>query len=91
MPSTTAPLALGADQLIEWGGALRWLRTSEAAGALRERATALGGHATRFRGAQPDPDAFTPLAPALAAIHRRLKARFDPESIFNPGRMFSDL
>ncbi|MGB7480444.1 MAG: FAD-linked oxidase C-terminal domain-containing protein, partial [Burkholderiaceae bacterium] len=34
---------------------------------------------------------FQPLAPALAAIHRRLKAGFDPAGIFNPGRMYPDL
>lgn len=89
LPSTAAPLGLAGAQLIEWGGALRWLRSAEPAGALRERAAALGGHATRFRGDGDDP--FTPLAPALEGIHRRLKARFDPDSILNPGRMFKDL
>jgi glycolate oxidase FAD binding subunit len=31
---------------------------------------------------------FTPLAPALAALHRNLKQRFDPHGIFNHGRLF---
>jgi glycolate oxidase FAD binding subunit len=96
VPSSAEPLALVGNQMIEWGGALRWLRTSEPAVALRGRASALNGHATLFRRGQVDGsegslDAFTPLAPALAAIHRRLKAHFDPDSIFNPGRMFKDL
>ena len=91
VPSTAAPLELAGDQLIEWGGALRWLRSSEPAVALRGRASALAGHATRFRGGETSPDAFTPLAPALADIHRRLKVQFDPASIFNPGRMFSEI
>jgi glycolate dehydrogenase FAD-binding subunit len=90
VPSTAAPLELAGDQLIEWGGALRWLRTSEPAVTLRGRASALGGHATRFRGGDPSTDAFSPLAPVIADIHRRLKAQFDPDSIFNPGRMFKD-
>ncbi len=30
---------------------------------------------------------FTPLPPALARIHRELKARFDPDRLFNPGRL----
>jgi glycolate oxidase FAD binding subunit len=34
---------------------------------------------------------FTPLAPALARIHRELKARFDPDRLFNPGRLYPDL
>ncbi|MDH4115502.1 MAG: glycolate oxidase subunit GlcE, partial [Burkholderiaceae bacterium] len=33
---------------------------------------------------------FHPLPPALAAIHRRLKAEFDPAGIFNPGRMYPE-
>jgi glycolate oxidase FAD binding subunit len=31
---------------------------------------------------------FQPLAPAVARIHARLKAGFDPAGIFNPGRMY---
>jgi glycolate oxidase FAD binding subunit len=95
VPSAAPPLALAGNQLIEWGGALRWLRTTEPAARLRERVAALGGHATRFRRGEADlntaADAFTPLAPALAEIHRRLKAQFDPDSIFNPGRLVKDI
>jgi glycolate oxidase FAD binding subunit len=32
--------------------------------------------------------AFHPLAPAIARIHERLKAAFDPAGIFNIGRMY---
>jgi glycolate oxidase FAD binding subunit len=91
LPSTAPALKGVSDQLIEWGGALRWVRVPEAAAVLRERAAALGGHATLFRGSEANAGAFTPLAPAIADIHRRLKARFDPDSIFNPGRLFEDL
>ena len=91
MPSTAPALKAAGERLIEWGGALRWLRSSEPAAALRERAAAVGGHATLFRGGEPSAAAFTPLAPAIATIHRRLKAQFDPDSILNPGRMFEDL
>jgi glycolate oxidase FAD binding subunit len=31
---------------------------------------------------------FQPLQPALARIHERLKASFDPSNVFNPGRMY---
>ena len=91
VPSTAPALKAAGERLIEWGGALRWLRSSEPAAALRERAAAVGGHATLFRGGEPSAAAFTPLAPAIATIHRRLKAQFDPDSILNPGRMFEDL
>jgi glycolate oxidase FAD binding subunit len=90
LPSTAAPLDLGERELIEWGGALRWLRSDRPAADIRGRARALGGHATLFRGGDRTAGAFTPLAPALAAIHRRLKAEFDPAGILNPGRLFPE-
>jgi glycolate oxidase FAD binding subunit len=89
VPASAAPLALPGAQLIEWAGALRWLRSQESADVLRARARELGGHATLFRGTSRQ-DVFTPLSPALHAIHRRLKQQFDPAGIFNPGRMYAD-
>ena len=29
--------------------------------------------------------------PTVALLHRRLKERFDPHGIFNPGRLIADL
>jgi glycolate oxidase FAD binding subunit len=91
IPGTAPPLALAGEQCIEWGGALRWLRTALPATTIRERARALGGHATLFRGGDRTQGAFTPLAAPLAAIHQRLKDEFDPARIFNPGRMYEGL
>ncbi|HUN93730.1 MAG TPA: glycolate oxidase subunit GlcE [Burkholderiaceae bacterium] len=91
VPSTAPALGLDAPQLIEWGGAQRWLRTSAPAASLRARVASVGGHATRFRGGSPDGAVFTTLAPPVAAIHRRLKEAFDPQRIFNRGRMYPDL
>ena len=91
VPSTAPPLGLGDEQLVEWGGALRWLRTSRPAAELRARAAELGGHATLFRGGDRSQGVFTPLPPALLSIHRRLKAEFDPAGIFNPGRLVPEL
>lgn len=90
VPSTLPPLALPAAQLIEWGGALRWLRTSQPANEVRAAAQRGGGHATLFRG-QPSSDVFTPLSAPLMAVHKRLKAHFDPAGIFNPGRLYREL
>ncbi len=87
---TAAPwLGLDGDQLIEWGGGLRWLRTAASAERVRERAIALGGHATRFRGGEASVPAFQPLSPALMQIQRQLKQAFDPAGIFNPGRLYN--
>jgi glycolate oxidase FAD binding subunit len=91
LPSVAPPLALGGRQLIEWGGALRWLAGEGDAGTVRHRASELGGHATLFRGGEREGEVFQPLVPPLTALHRRLKAAFDPAGIFNPGRLYQGL
>jgi glycolate oxidase FAD binding subunit len=91
VPSVTAPLALTGEQLIEWGGAQRWLKTDADASVIRAAAAAAGGHATLFRGGDKSSGVFHPLAPAVMTIHRKLKSGFDPAGIFNPGRMYDSL
>jgi glycolate oxidase FAD binding subunit len=90
LPSTTPALDLPDPQALEWGGALRWLRSARPADELRALAVRHGGHATLFRGGDRSAGVFHPLAPPLAAIHRRLKAEFDPSGIFNRGRMYAE-
>ena len=87
----SAPHAdLGGDTLIEWSGALRWLIAGERTEAPRVRAWAQGngGHATLFRAADKSPGAFHPLTLPLQALHRRIKAAFDPNHILNPAKIF---
>jgi glycolate oxidase FAD binding subunit len=91
VPSVAGPLGLGEPQMIEWGGALRWLRSNRPPAEIRARSAELGGHATLFRGGDKSQGVFTPLSPPLAAIHRRLKSEFDPAGIFNPGRLYAEL
>jgi len=88
----TAPaLGLPGTQLIEWGGALRWLNSDADAKAIRDSAARAGGHATLFRGGDKAVGVFQPLAPALMKLHRGLKRSFDPAGILNPGRLYADL
>lgn len=91
VPATAPALSISEPQLIEWNGALRWLRTDQAADQVRECAKQAGGHATLFRGGNRSAGVFTPLTAPLAAIHRRLKAQFDPVNLFNRGRLYPDL
>jgi glycolate oxidase FAD binding subunit len=44
-----------------------------------------------FRGRDKSAGAFAPLAPPLAHIHRELKQAFDPDGVFNPGRLVPGL
>jgi len=89
--STAPPLELEGRQLVEWGGALRWLRSAQSASAIREAARRAKGHATLFRAADKSAGCFTPLDAVLERVHRQLKAAFDPAGILNPGRMYAEL
>lgn len=91
VPSSAPPLGLGGAQLVEWNGGLRWLKTRADPRTIRDRVSRAGGHATLFRGGDKAVGVFQPLAPAVATIHRRLKAEFDPHGVFNRGRMYADL
>jgi glycolate oxidase FAD binding subunit len=91
VPSTTTPLALEGRELVEWGGSLRWLKSRAEARKIRDAAARAGGHATLFRGGDKSVGVFHPLAPALAGIHQRLKAEFDPHGVLNRGRLYPEL
>jgi glycolate oxidase FAD binding subunit len=85
------PLPLEGKTLLDWGGAQRWLISSEKPEHIRQAVASAGGHATWFRHQTPDVMVFHPLPPYLHQIHERLKRRFDPAGILNAGRMYPDL
>lgn len=91
LPQTTPALALDGPQLIEWGGAQRWLISSAPADEIFAAAQGLGGHATLFRGRTYGETVFAAPDATARAIMRRLKSEFDPHGIFNPGRWWADL
>lgn len=93
VPATTPPLMLPGEQLIEWGGAQRWWCTSASAASVRDVAAQAGGHATLFRGNAAararSGGAFHPLAPVQARIQQALADAFDPDRVFDRGRLFA--
>ena len=89
--------ATGAEAFYDWGGGLVWLAVPQGDSA--------DGHAALVRGMLPAGHAtllcapaeiranaaiFQPSAPALAALQRRVKSAFDPNSILGAGRMAVD-
>lgn len=91
--STTPPLLLTGEQLLEWNGGLRWLNADggEDAEAIRAAAKEAGGHAALFRHNKSGISVFHPLPSGMMKIHRALKEKFDPSGIFNPGRLYSEI
>lgn len=90
VPNNTGVLDLPGEQLIDWAGAQRWLKSSADAATIRAVLSSAGGHAICYsRGQQDSP--FQPLPEPLLRYHRQLKAQLDPQGIFNPGRMYAEI
>jgi glycolate oxidase FAD binding subunit len=90
IPPATPPVDLPGELLIDWGGARRYLKTSESIERLRQIVEKSGGSATQLKGGNRV-EFFHPLSPGLMSLHRRLKKSFDPKGILNPGRLYPDL
>lgn len=86
-------LEAGVDACYDWQGGLVWMRmeAEPEAALLRRYIQALGGgHATLLRAsaaARAQTPAFEPQPEAITLLSRRMKEKFDPEGIFNPGKM----
>jgi len=85
------PLNIEGTWLLDWGGAQRWLYSNEDPASLRHRVASVGGHVTVFRGGAQAEEIFQPLSGPLLTIHQRLKTSFDPNNIFNRGRLYANL
>ncbi len=99
---STAPAVLqvirdqhaAAEAFYDWGGGLLWLSLdagmADAGAALVRGAMGGRGHATLVVAADPVRAAvpvFEPEAGPVAALSERVRASFDPQRIFNPGRL----
>jgi len=90
---TVCHMLPGAEAFYDWAGGLVWLSLPAAtteAGASVVRGVLNGGHATLV--VAPDAlresvDVFHPVPRAHAALEARVKQNFDPQNLFNPGRL----
>ena len=90
LPNNTPKLSLPGRQLIDWGGAQRWLKSDADAAFIRQVVAEVGGHVTCYSHGLTD-SPFQPLPGALMRLHQRLKQQLDPRGIFNPGRLYAEL
>ena len=74
--------------LLDWGGAQRWLRASGELAEMEVFAAAAGGQVSLFRGGDRSGEVFHCQPPALVGIQQRIKTSFDPDAVFNPGRLY---
>lgn len=81
---------LDENQLVEWHGALRWVKSSE---DLYSSAASHNGHACLYpiNHNITQTDIFQPLAKPLMKVQQRMKQAFDPENILNAGRLYTDI
>lgn len=85
----------------DWGGGAVWLELADAddahAAVVRRALQEVAGgdgHATLMRApfaVRATEEPFQPLGAAVAALTERVRAQFDPQGIFNPGRMYGGL
>lgn len=87
LPSDAPMMDLPGEQLIDWGGALRWLKSTAEDNQIHRIARNAGGHATRFSAGD---GGFAPLSAPLFRYHQQLKQQLDPCGVFNPGRMYAN-
>jgi glycolate oxidase FAD binding subunit len=79
----------GGAQRLDWGGARAWVLAPEGTD-LRARLGAHGARAVLVRaspGTRAALGTFPPEAPAVTMLSRRLRERFDPRGLLNPGLM----
>jgi glycolate oxidase FAD binding subunit len=84
----------GGDVIYDWGGGLIWAalppKPAAQAALVRQRAAAVGGHATLIRASETvrrDVEVFHPQPAGLAALSERVRNSFDPKIILNRGRL----
>ncbi|WP_323753644.1 glycolate oxidase subunit GlcE [Marinobacter sp.] len=86
--AATLPVMEG-QWMMDWAGAQRWYRGEAELSDLEPIARASGGQVSLFRGGDRAGEVMHSQPEALKLIQRRVKQSFDPDGVFNPGRLYS--
>ena len=78
-----------ANWAFNWCGSQRWLVGEYDLSELTELAKTMSGQVQHFSGGDRRLDVSEPNNVALTQLMKNVKKSFDPESIFNPGRLYS--
>ena len=87
--STAANPELDGPWLIDWAGSQRWYRGEADSARMESMARSAGGQVSLFRGGDRTDEVMHYQPEALQTIQKRLKESFDPDGLFNPGRLYS--
>lgn len=94
VPALTPELDLAGDCLYDWAGMQRWIFSNDDAQKIRSTVENVGGHAQLFKAddaIKKQAGVFHPPQPAIMQLHKKIKHEFDPQGLFNPQRMYSDI
>ena len=75
--------------LLDWSGAQRWIPGEHNMTEMVAALSPIGGNASLIKGGIGEEDVFHPMDEGSQRLHVALKSKFDPDRIFNPGRMYS--
>lgn len=88
--NSSAPAFLEeAPWLIDWAGSQRWLKGDFPRTQLQQWATENGGELVLYRGGDRSSDIFHQPNSVIKKYQKNLKQTFDPNNIFNIGRLYS--
>lgn len=90
-PATKQISSIDDNQLIEWGGTQRWINSNAPPNIIQNVAASNNGYACMFKGNLPETPCFPALDKSLMTLHKQLKRNMDPNGIFSPRRIYSDL
>ncbi len=91
VPAASTYETISGECIADWGGALRWIKTSLQFDEVQQQTGELGGTASIYRNATVGEDVFSPLPEQLLDLHKRIKKVMDPAGVLNPGRLYRDL